>query len=381
MRLMPVIVTLLVTLAPGLALAQASAPALQAELEAEIAEVREAVGLVGAGGIILQGEDVLAISVSGERRKGSGELIGNDDLWHIGSITKSMTATMIGALVEEDMLDFDATLAEILPARSAQMDPGWRAVTLHQLLSHTAGAPANFGLTTQFLWPETAAEERDVRASQVEKILAAAPKSEPGTKFTYSNVGYTIAGYVAEQVSGETYEELMRSRVFEPMALASAGFGPPTGDNPWGHAKKYFFLKSAMDPNGRSDNTPVISPAGRVHLSLQDLAAYGRWHLLGEQGTDNVLNADTYRFLHKPVLSDYAAGWVVYDREWADGELIWHNGSNTMWYALLLILPEKDTVMAFTSNDPDFREAEQAFIGAARSLAAKLPPSGTREAE
>ena len=69
-------------------------------------------------------------------------------------------------------------------------------------------------------------------------------------------------------------------------------------------------------------------------MNLHDLVKYGRKHLDGELGMDHFLNSDTWQRLHKPIMNDYAYGWVNTLRDWAGGPVIWHNGSNTMWYAL-----------------------------------------------
>ena len=83
-----------------------------------------------------------------------------------------------------------------------------------------------------------------------------------------------------------------------------------------------------------SDITPIIGPAGTIHMSLQDLGTYGTEHLRGELGAGTILSTETYKRLHSPNLEHYGYGWVMKE---PTGELpyttYWHNGSNTMWYA------------------------------------------------
>ena len=69
--------------------------------------------------------------------------VGSPGPWHIGSIAKSFTATLIVQLAAAGQLDLDAPLPELLPGEAAGMHPDWSAVTLRGLLSHTAGMPAN----------------------------------------------------------------------------------------------------------------------------------------------------------------------------------------------------------------------------------------------
>ena len=68
------------------------------------------------------------------------------------------------------------------------------------------------------------------------------------------------------------------------------------------------------------------------------------------------------------MLDDYARGWVRVERDWAGGSVLWHNGSNTLWYALLLLLPATNTVLAFATNDGAIRAAETAFVELAKEL-------------
>lgn len=104
-----------------------------------------------------------------------------------------------------------------------------------------------------------------------------------------------------------------------------------------------------------------MGPAGSVHMTLAALCVYGNEHIAGERGQGKLLAAETYRQLHTAKLNDYAFGWVVGDvQQSADQRLIWHNGSNTLWYALLALLPERNTVVAITSNDGDMKRAQDA---------------------
>jgi len=69
-------------------------------------------------------------------------------------------------------------------------------------------------------------------------------------------------------------------------------------------------------------------------------------------GDGVLLKAETYKRLHTPNQQDYAYGWGIFaDREWGRGDVIGHNGSNTMWYAMVVFLPELDAVMAVTANE------------------------------
>jgi len=81
----------------------------------------------------------------------------------------------------------------------------------------------------------------------------------------------------------------------------------------------------------------------------------------GQLGTGKLLSAETYKRLHTPELGGYACGWLRKDPSAEIPQIAyWHNGSNTMWYALVVFIPEKNMVVAVTSNDGDFMKAQAA---------------------
>jgi Beta-lactamase len=96
-------------------------------------------------------------------------------------------------------------------------------------------------------------------------------------------------------------------------------------------------------------------------MTLSDLCTYATEHLRGELGTGKLLAAETYKRLHTPKLHDYACGWVVKQpTHEIPYTVYWHNGSNTMWYALVVFIPGKNMVVAVASNDGDLKAAEPA---------------------
>jgi CubicO group peptidase (beta-lactamase class C family) len=102
------------------------------------------------------------------------------------------------------------------------------------------------------------------------------------------------------------------------------------------------------------DNTPIIGPAGTIHMTLGNLGKYAAEHLRGELGAGKLLATETYKRLHTPKLHNYACGWVVKQpTDEIPDTVYWHNGSNTMWYALVVFIPARNMVVAVTANDGD----------------------------
>jgi CubicO group peptidase (beta-lactamase class C family) len=286
-------------------------------------------------------------------------LIETRDSWHLGGITASITATMIARLIESGQLQWSTSIGECFP--DAPIHEDWKSVTFQELLTHTSGAPPL--LPEDAKNPPFGPESTLARREELLKLLANKPDNPPGKKFAYSNVDYSIAAAMAEKKTGATWEDLVKREVFEPLALRSAGFGPPkspdkTLPQPRGHRP---YLGAKIPASDTADNSTIIAPAGAVHMTLADLSTYATDHLRGHLGKGKLLSAETYQRLHTPKLKNYAYGWGVKERG-ADTPytVYWHNGSNTMWYSLVAFIPDKNMVVAVAANDGDWPSAEEA---------------------
>jgi len=308
-----------------------------------------------AAAVIVDGKIVVTNAV-GFRKNGGTEKVTVDDKFHLGSVTKSMTATVAAMLVEQGKISWTTTIGEAFPELKSEMHPDYLGVTLEQLLSQRSGAP---GDAPADLWRQawaatgTAAEQR---LAFIKGILARKPEAKPGTKYIYSNQGYTIAGVMLEKATGKTWEDLLRSMLFEPLSMTTAGFGAPASvdkvDQPWGHKKKMLSGREPVPPGPGADNPLAISPAGAVHCSMGDLAKYAAFHMAGERGKSQLLKAESFKKLHTAVADndDYALGWMVLKRAWANGRALMHNGSNTMFYVVVWMAPEKNCAVIVASN-------------------------------
>jgi hypothetical protein len=129
--------------------------------------------------------------------------------------------------------------------------------------------------------------------------------------------------------------------------MKDAGFGAPgtpgLADQPVGHAAGVTGTLSPFPPGGPiTDNPAVIGPAGRVHATATDILAYLEAHARRSA----FLSADSWKRLHTPPFGGtHALGWE------RDGEAIWHNGSNTLWYAEMLADPVRGAVAMAAAND------------------------------
>jgi CubicO group peptidase (beta-lactamase class C family) len=352
------------------------------DLSARLEEIRATGTAPALAAAVVTADGVVARGASGVRKLGDATPVQTSDLWHIGSITKSFTSTLFARLVEAGKIRFDQTLAEVLPEAAGTP---YAEVTFELLMSHRSGLPANPSMPLMVKGRTSKDSLVEQRKQVVAEVLAMTPLHEKGSKFLYSNAGFVTVGAALERLTGTPWEDLVRGQVIDPLGLRSAGFGAPGTagaiDQPWGHANPVGVARPPhpIPPGPLADNPAFLGPAGTLHLAIDDLAAYVREHMNGEAGAGTLLSAESYRRLHREVGDHYALGWADERTEWAGGErVVWHNGSNSMWYALIGFLPEHRLGFVAVSNGGMGSEAvvTKAFRELAREWSGKSQKTG-----
>ena len=298
-------------------------------------------GMVAA---ITSSEGVLTIGAAGVRKIESDVKLTGQDHIHLGSCTKAMTSVLLATLVAERKLTWETSLIDVLPELKGKIHPDYHAITIWQLLTHRAGVEAN----AANWWVYGKMELKKRRLAILQANFKQAPAHKQGV-YHYSNLGYMIAGCMAEKVTGSTWESLMQKRIFDPLGMDSAGFGPPGAsgktDQPWGHIRS----EDGWRPR-QFDNAEALGPAGRVHASFADWAKFIAMQLPG--GKNLGLDRKALDKLITPK-GNYAGGWRVTKRPWGKGTVLNHSGSNTMWYALVWVAPQLDRAFLVATNSRD----------------------------
>ena len=330
----------------------ASIPARPTAIQLDAVTLRETWRLPALELCVFDADGIVDLASTGVRKAGGAAAVGSGDLFHLGSMTKAMTATMLATLVEDGKLSWDMTMVQAFPAVAGTMDRRYRDVTLEQLLTHTSGLPR---YTTDPEWQSipafggTPPEQRQAFA----RMLLTRPPIGPAGVYRYSNAGYSLAAAIAERVTGESWEELMQERVFGPLGI-TPHYGWPllsSSDEPWGHRLK----NGAVIPHDPADNyrvPTVLAPAGDVSLSILDESLFARLHLLGLEGRDGaILSAEAIQRLHQAVLA-YSCGW---HEELVDGvQTSWHRGTCDTFDTFVFLQPSRGIgVIAFTNADGD----------------------------
>ena len=178
----------------------------------------------GAVTLVAQRGKVVHLSAVGYQDHESREVMRPDTIFDVRSVTKPVTAIGIMILMEEGKLTLNDPIEQYLPEFKASRKLDQTPITIHHLLTYTAGMPSNRPAEI-----EDITVKRDKTLSEVVSILAKqTPEYEPGTQFRYYSGGFAILGRIIEVVSGQSFEQFVKDRVFVPLGMKDSFFFIPT---------------------------------------------------------------------------------------------------------------------------------------------------------
>jgi CubicO group peptidase (beta-lactamase class C family) len=315
---------------------------------------RRAASLPAVAVVIVRGDSAPDIAVRGVRRAAGADTVSPRDRFHLGSNTKAITATLAAILVHDGLLSWDLTLGAAFPDDSAQMDIGYRRVTLRQLLAHEGGAPEFTSPEELTSAPAFSGDARTQRRQFARWLTQRSPASRVGA-FSYSNAGYGLAAAMLEARAGRDWESLLRERLFRPLGISddavSVGWpGLAGAGEPWGHVGESGRWSEHAPTDGRIVSLPpIIAPAGDLSMRPDAYARFLQLHLRGLAGRDDVLPAAAIRALHpaRPA-GAYAFGWIA-ARLGSDTAFA-HEGSAGTFHAITVLVPQRNAAVLVVTN-------------------------------
>lgn len=324
---------------------------------------------IGHGAELANGQGDFMAS-AGIRKQGTDTAVTDDDLIHLGSCTKAMTALLVAQLISDQKLAWQTTLGDVFDSVPELRDSPWATVTIEQLLWHESGAPANAPWSSIH---DQHSEDAIAARREVLRWLLEQPRPK-NPKHLYSNVGYSLLGHVCEQIEGQNWQLLLKERILDPIGTTQFGFGPVVGtqplEQPWGHYDAEAQSPSVGTAIGKAlaqmlggqmhaplspiqlDNPPPLGPAGRAHMPMREWAKFVKLFARTEAPTEliKVDNASWQRLLTPSEKGNYAGGWILTERSWAKGQVLFHNGSNTTWYCVAWVAPKKNFCVLVATN-------------------------------
>lgn len=280
-----------------------------------------------------------------------------DSVFQIGSITKVWTTTLIMQLVDEGKLALDTPVAQIITDFAVSDPQASKQVTIRHLLTHTSGIDGDDFTDT--------GRGDDCLEQYVARLDQLAQNHPIGATWSYCNSGFVLMGRVIEKLTGGTWDQAMRERLFGPLGLAHTVTLP----------EEVLLYRAAMGHTAEGTEEPAraavsgmprsLGPAGLVSSTPADVLTFARLHLAGGVGRDGerVLSeqstqamADKHADLpDKHSLGDsWGLGWIRYG--WDGHRLVGHDGNTIGQSAFLRLLPEQGLAVTLLTNGGKARD-------------------------
>jgi CubicO group peptidase (beta-lactamase class C family) len=280
--------------------------------------------------------------------------IDSQTIFQIGSLTKSFTATLILRLQEEGYLHLSDKLSTYFPSY-----PQGDKITLKHLLTHTSGI-VSYTETDEFTGAAASEATQPKTKEQILALFEDKPLMfKPGTKYSYSNSGYFLLGWIAQKVVGKPYEQLMREKVFEPLQIGHSGFDFIHLQ----HANKatgYSYLtKQRQEPSIAYDST-ISYAAGAMYSTLTDVYKWAR-----SMTTEAMLPQKTWQQAFTPYKGEY--GYGFFSGKMHQRKFIGHSGGTKGFSAHFVWFEKGDVVIILLSN-----VLEETNLGAITSSLASI---------
>lgn len=369
------LVIALVSIVSSSAPAAAPPPTIDGTLGPKLDRYLTESGFEGVALVAKDGKLVL-LKGYGVADRESNEPYATDTIVSVGSITKQFTAAAILKLEQAGKLKVEDTLGKYF--KDAPADK--RGITLHQMLTHTAGLESDF------------AKDYDPvgRDEYVKRVLGSKLKSAPGSEYFYANSGYSLLAAIVEIASGQPYETYLREHLFLPAGMKETGYRIPKWDPrriPVGYrdGKRWgTMLEKPWAPEGPYW---ALRGNGGIESTMTDLWAWSR-----ALDGDTVLSAGQRKKLFTPHVkegpnadSHYAYGWAVFTTPW-NTRLIAHDGGNGVFSAdfrryvddrIVVLTGASDSQVKAWKLSPGLgRIAHGDEVAPERPLAATLKPIG-----
>jgi CubicO group peptidase (beta-lactamase class C family) len=309
----------------------------------------------------------------GVRDLRTGASIDANTNFRLASFTKQFTAAAVMLLVHDRKLRYDTALTAVIPEF-----PAWgRGITIRHLLNHTSGLPDYEDLMGGGPWTA----QRQIQDEEAVGLIAKQLRGrfQPGTSWSYSNSGYVVLGVVVARVSGKSFPEFLRERIFAPLGmtrtLAFVNGRNTVPDRAYGHTRR----GGTFAESDQSSTSATLGDGG-VYSNLGDLAKWdealarhrlfpaGEWKealapatLTGgtatrwpkEPGEDNLAPG-------KPV--SYGFGWFL--DPYQGRARMWHTGTTTGFRTVIERFPDQKLTVVILSNRTDLDVAALALQAA-----------------
>lgn len=317
--------------------------------------------------VVKGGETILAAGY-GVREAGKPEPVDGETLFAIGSTTKAFTAAALGMLVDEELVAWDTRVTEIAP--DVRFSDPW--ITGEMRVVDTMSNRSGLGAASEELWYGSGFPREEILSRMSEVPFDDGFRD----RFQYRNVMFLLGGELIPRLTGQSWEEVMSARFFEPLGMKRTF---PTDEGI--EEQENVARPHLIDHEGNPVPVPYrdmknIAPAGSIISCAADLAEWMKLLLAeGRAGDVQILQPETLAYLHRshtPMedigpagqrlpfrseLRSYALGWIT--ESYRGQTLVWHNGGIDGMSAWVGLAPGLDLGVAIITNleNSDLRAA------------------------
>lgn len=287
--------------------------------------------------LVAKGGTILLDKGYGYRNVANKVLNDENSIFQLGSITKQFTAAVILKLQQEKKLSVSDKISKYFPKF-----PKGDSITIEQLLLHTSGI-YNYTSDSKFMETEV------TKPANREKMMALFKDKpldfSPGTRWKYSNSGYSMLGYIIEKAAKMPYEQAVRKYIFTPLQMTHSGFDfvhlqlleKTTG---------YLTVNNTSADIAPSVDSSVSFSAGAIYSTVGDLY---KWHRALENYS--ILSQADQEKAYTPVRNNYGYGWRIDN---IDGKRkVGHDGAIHGYITNFVRVPEDDVCIILLSNASD----------------------------
>ncbi len=320
----------------------------QSELQQQLERVNKELNGVGiSAAVYLAGE--LITATTGLVNNVSGVEMTPETVMHIGSITKIFNTTLVMQLVDEGVVSLDDPVTRYLPELEIADKEALAKLTVRMLLNHTSGIDGE-------IVPDHGYDKERVEDA-IPRFATMGQIHEPGEDCSYCNTATVIAGYLCQKLTGKSWYNLVKEKIFQPLGMEHAAATPE--DALLYRASVGHHLNPQTDENVRT-SFPFLplsfAPAGAtLMMSATDLVTFGRAHIgdgVGPNGTRILTEASTKLMQEKTIdyqgpgfAEGFGLGWMLN----GDGSY-GHGGGGPGILSWLTMSKEKDFAIAILTN-------------------------------
>lgn len=268
-------------------------------------------------------------------------------LFRIASITKTFTALAALQLVEKGKLSLHQDIRTYLPDDDFDF-LSETPITLHQLLTHTAGFDLTDTRDAALKVEDVVSIEEMARRRMPDRV------HQPGTVHSYSNFGYTLIGYLIQHVSGMAYEDYMIKNILLPLKMHGTGIHQPLPDS----LRRYLAKSYEWDDEQVAltrDYTNTL-PGGGIISNAKDMTNYMLMHLnRGQFEGEELVDAQTHRTMTAHQFGSretkYGICYAFFENRWTGRRSIEHSGGQLGFVSLMILIPETGTGIFIAQNN------------------------------